>query len=274
MQTIRILRRFVCTGLMVLTLAACGGQTGAGDSSPVPPADTETYPGTVPLSEADRVHQVAGRITWLRSTSMYGNPGIKLEAGGKVIYVDPADLAGPDKLPKADVILVTHPHVDHFSTATIAALSKAGTVVVSIKEIGHSLSGVDFTAAAPGETVNAGGLEILAVPAYNKDHPKELGYIGFIFSIDGVRIYCSGDTGLTPEMESMVRIDIAVLNVRKYYSLSGEDTVTFAQTVTPKIVIPIHWMPGDAAFGDPAEIDYIRKNLPETTEFMELALTP
>ncbi len=280
MTIAKYLRNILGAGLTILIPSACGGRsetaasTAASASGQVPPAETAVLAKTPASSDTETIEAVAGRIAWLRSTNIYGNPGIKIETGGQVIYLDPVDLVGIKDLPKADVILVTHPHQDHFSVETIAALTKEGTIVVSTKEIGYSLSGVEFLALAPGETVEAGGLEVRSIPAYNEDHPVEFGYLGFIFSIEGVRIHCSGDTGFTPEMESLSGIDIAVLNVRELYSLSGEDTVKFAQTVKPKIIIPVHWMPDDVTFGDQAEMEYIRKNISVTTEFKELGLTP
>jgi L-ascorbate metabolism protein UlaG (beta-lactamase superfamily) len=246
-------------------LSACGVKDGVAESTVDPGGDAST--------DAGKIETVAGGIVWLHSTNPWGNPGIRLDAGGKVIYLDPVDPIGLDAMPKADVILVTHPHVDHFSAETIARLAKTGTVVVSTKEIGDSLSGVDFQEVAPGQTTSAGGLEIEGIPAYNDDHAIESGYVGFVLVVDGVRIYCSGDTGLTPEMKSLTRIDIAVLNVRKYYSLSGEDAATFARTVKPQILIPIHWIPGDVRFGDPAELEILRRNMPATTELRELTFS-
>jgi L-ascorbate metabolism protein UlaG (beta-lactamase superfamily) len=50
-----------------------------------------------------------------------------------VRYLDPVDLVNIESLPKADIILVTHDHQDHFSSETITALSKEGTRIVSIR---------------------------------------------------------------------------------------------------------------------------------------------
>jgi L-ascorbate metabolism protein UlaG (beta-lactamase superfamily) len=285
MQTLKKLQKASLAGLILLALSACGGRDSTPTFAPVPPTEDavnaqapppETAAPSPTSRESDMgtAEEVAGRITWLHSSNMYGNTGIKLETGGKVIYLDPAELKGVENLPKADVILVTHPHVDHFSVQTIAALTKEGTIVVSIQQVGYLLSGVEFTSMAPGETADAGGLELRAVAAYNHDHPKELGYLGFVFSVEGVRIYCSGDTGLIPEMGSLSGIDIAVLNIRKTYSLSGKDAVAFAGMVSPKIVIPIHWMPDDVSFGDLAEMDYLRSHMPDGTKLLELELTP
>ena len=45
------------------------------------------------------------------------------------------------------------------------------------------------------------------------------------------------------------------------------------QFVKPKLLIPIHWIPGDVRFGDPAELEILRRNMPATTELRELTFS-
>src|SRR6266853_6412105 len=54
-----------------------------------------------------------------------------IEAGGKIIYVDPAKPARLDGLPKADLILITHIHPDHMDPSSIAEISKANTEIIA-----------------------------------------------------------------------------------------------------------------------------------------------
>src|SRR6202158_2962166 len=54
-----------------------------------------------------------------------------IEAGGKVIYLDPAPPAKFAGFPKADLILITHTHPDHMDPASIAAISKAETEILA-----------------------------------------------------------------------------------------------------------------------------------------------
>ncbi|HQJ09709.1 MAG TPA: MBL fold metallo-hydrolase, partial [Deltaproteobacteria bacterium] len=57
----------------------------------------------------------------------------------------------------------------------------------------------------PGDSITEAGVPIEAVPSYNtnkKFHPKQAGYVGFIITVDGTRIYHAGDTDLIPEMEN------------------------------------------------------------------------
>jgi len=68
---------------------------------------------------------MAVKITWL------GHASIKIEHGQKIIYIDPWKVKGP----KADIILITHSHFDHYSADDIKDLSSADTIVVGTEDI-------------------------------------------------------------------------------------------------------------------------------------------
>src|SRR5450759_6040012 len=57
-----------------------------------------------------------------------------IKAGGKVLYVDPAQ-GVYDGLPPADYILITDIHGDHMAPAVVAKLKKASTVIVAPKAV-------------------------------------------------------------------------------------------------------------------------------------------
>lgn len=227
-------------------------------------------------AQAESAASLVEKMTWLRSTHLYGHTCIKVETDEQVIYVDPVDLVDMAELPQADIILVTHEHPDHYSPRTIAELSKESTIIVHSDSpaISEEIGDANAIALAPGQKTTVGDLEIEGVAAYESaGHPPELRGLGFTFSIDGIRVYCSGDTGLTPDMESLTDVDIAVLNVRKPYSLSGEQVVDFAEVVKPGIVVPIHWMPESDEYGDEAEIEYIRQHISGMTRLSVMELS-
>ena len=105
---------------------------------------------------------------------------------GRTVYVDP--VGGPKPfagLPKPDLVLVTHIHFDHFDPATLEAVVPAGerTVIVVPKtvaeKIPQALRGrTKLKVLANGESSEAAGIAVEAVPAYNmtpgkeKFHPK------------------------------------------------------------------------------------------------------
>ena len=87
------------------------------------------------------------------------------------------------------------------------------------------------------------GIEIEVVPAYNLDkafHPRNNNWLGFIITIDGIRVYHSGDTDLIPEMDTF-SVDIALLPVSGTYVMTAEEAVEAAKRLSPKLAIPMHY---------------------------------
>jgi len=266
--------------VVMLSLAGCTTATEEPTATPIPPTGTPE-PTPIPITakpaiEDPNVSQMVENITWLRSTNMYGHTGIMIQTDEMVLYLDPVDLVGIDELPKADLILITHGHDDHASKKTVMQLVKEDTTIVTTAQVSVYFrdENVEVIFVQPDETIEVNGLEISTIPAYNSYHNRDLFYLGFIFSIDGVRIYCSGDTDYNPEMAALTDIDIAVMNVRNPYSLTGEEVMAFSEQVAPMVVIPIHWMPGVDTYNDEAEIVYIQEYMPDTTVFMILDLEP
>jgi L-ascorbate metabolism protein UlaG (beta-lactamase superfamily) len=134
-------------------------------------------------------------------------------ADGVIVYVDPT--AGPtDSLVAAlgierpDLILITHPHEDHFQPAVIrdylkmnpkAVVAGPAEVVKLAKEKGiESMREVE-----PGQAYELAGVKIKTVPAYFSEgdsHPKASGWVGYVLSLDGKRFYVTGDTEPVSEM--------------------------------------------------------------------------
>src|SRR5271155_1812432 len=95
-----------------------------------------------------------------------------IEAGGKIIYLDPAKPAKFSGLPKADLILITDIHGDHMDPESIKEIRKAETEIFAAPAVV-----VTVTSAKPianGETKSWQGWTIEAIAAYNlKRGPAE-----------------------------------------------------------------------------------------------------
>jgi len=169
----------------------------------------------------------------------FGHDAFKIEADGKVIYTDPFRLYGD--LPKADVILVTHEHYDHCSPEDIEKITGPDTVVVAPGECEGKLKG-NIRKVKPGDRLTVAGVDIEAVPSYNtnkKFHPKANNWVGYIFTVQGQRIYIAGDTDHIPEMKGY-RCDIALLPVSGTYTMTAEEAVHAAEDIKPKVAVPMH----------------------------------
>jgi len=180
------------------------------------------------------VKSVLDKMQW------FGHDTFKVEAGGVIIYTDPFKLG--EGLPKADLILITHEHYDHCSPDDVAKIIGANTVIVSPGDCEGKLMG-DIRHVKPGDTLTEKGVKIEAVPAYNTNkqyHPKANNWVGYIFTVDGQRIYIAGDTDRIPEMKDY-KCDIALLPVSGTYVMTAEEAVGAAGDLNPKVAVPMHY---------------------------------
>jgi L-ascorbate metabolism protein UlaG (beta-lactamase superfamily) len=101
----------------------------------------------------------------------------------------------------------------------------------------------------PGDQCSVEKVEIEAVPAYNLNkfrepgqvfHPQKDKKLGFVFQMDGTRVYFAGDTDVIPEMKS-IRCDIALLPVSGTYVMTAEEAAEAVAEIKPKIAVPMHY---------------------------------
>ncbi len=221
---------------------------------------------------AERVDDLLGRIAVVPSGHEYGGACVRI-AGSKTIYVDPARIPGTGPLPTADLVLVTHAHDDHCSPRDIARLRGAGTRIVAPAAAAALLPEEwRSTVVAPGDAVEAAGVRIRAVPAYNlasKAHPRDAGGVGFVIEIDGVRVYHTGDTSFTPEAAAVGPVDIIVADLRPPYQLGGGEAAALCRALRPRAVIPVHWLEAERP-----EVDALRAQAPPGTRVVLPASSP
>ena len=195
--------------------------------------------------EVERFRTPAGsalEITLVKHASL------EIRFKGLSIQVDPVAELGKKtdyatEFPKADYILITHEHHDHFDRGAIDALRKESTWLVTNARCAD-MAGWG-KALANGERLQlAFGIE--AVPAYNTTeghlqfHPKGRDN-GYVLTLDGLRIYIAGDTEDIPEMAALKDIDIAFLPCNQPYTMTVEQCVHAAQMIKPKVLIPYHF---------------------------------
>lgn len=153
---------------------------------------------------------------------------------GRVVYLDPYVGDGYDK--PADVVLITHQHSDHNRLELVAR--KPGCRVVSNKE---ALEGGVHNTFDLG-----GGLTAEAVEACNPLHsPEEC--VGFILGLDGLKIYCSGDTSKTAQMATFAArwLDYAIFCGDGKYNMGPEEAAECARLVGAGHNLIIHVSPGN-----------------------------
>jgi len=218
--------------------------------------------------ETDTITTSAGdlKITFI------GHGSLIFAFNGKVIHIDPfGPLADYSKLPKADVILITHEHPDHLDLQAIAVIRTKNVALILTKTCAEKVAGGIVMKNEDVQTVQ--GLTIEAVPAYNivhkRDngepfHPRGIGN-GYVVTFGDKRVYVAGDTENIPEMKSLRKIDIAFLPINLPYTMTPEMAAEAAKAFKPKILYPYHYGNTDtakiiAALKDTKEIEVrIRK---------------
>ena len=172
------------------------------------------------------------------------NSSIRI-ASDKVIYFDPFRIE--NEIHDADIIFITHDHFDHFSIEDITKIEKEDTVYVIPDCMYNLLGGENVVIINPNEKTIIEGYEVYVVPSYNIHsgfHPKEKGYVGYVVTIEGKRIYVAGDTDMNDD-NRMVRCDIALIPVGGKYTMDYREAAELINHMKPSTAIPTHY--GDVA---------------------------
>ena len=166
-----------------------------------------------------------------------------------LIQIDPVKNYGGKELdyeafPKADLILITHEHGDHYNKETIELLSKDDTRIITNGKV-HDMLGYGET-MSNGQSTEAGkGIKIDATPAYNTTegrqqfHPKGNGN-GYLLTIGGLRVFVSGDSEDIEEYAQLKDIDVAFLSANQPYTMTVEQCIHAAKVIYPKVLVPYH----------------------------------
>ena len=194
-----------------------------------------------------------------------GHGTLMFNLDGKIIHIDPfGRLTDYTKLPKADIILVTHHHGDHLDPEAIKQIRTDSTVVILTELCAKKVEGVIMK---NGEVRNVLGIKIEAIPAYNLVHKRDNGEFyhpkgegnGYVLTFGDKRIYIAGDTENTPEMKSLQQIDYAFLPMNLPYTMTPEMVADAVKAFKPKVLFPYHY--GDT---DTSKLIELLKNDKET----------
>lgn len=179
------------------------------------------------------------KLKWLGHASFR----IKTDAG-TIIYIDP--YAG-EYDEKADIILVSHHHHDHYGEKAVKAIKVDDTKVISTTFYSPQIGA---TPLVSGQTLEIKDVTIQAVPAYNIKrfrrpgvpfHPKKEG-LGFLILVEKKIIYFAGDTDLIPEMGELGPVDIALLPVGGTFTMDAKEAAASMDKIKPKkFAVPMHY---------------------------------
>ncbi len=160
-----------------------------------------------------------------------------------------------DEIPRPDLVLVSHAHMDHYDIPTLKRLPRDMPIIMA-NDTGEFVKGAGFTQLtelAWGETAEAGGVHVEATPArhWGRRYPwdRDRGYNGYLLSKHGRTILFGGDTAYTERLASALRgrsPEIALLPIGGYnpyiYShASPEQAWTMFHELGARYFVPMHW---------------------------------
>ncbi len=178
-------------------------------------------------------------VKWL------GHASFLIKAQGKRIYIDP--YVG-DYSEKADIVLVTHGHMDHCDLEKLSTIRTAETVILTSEQCGEKIPSDNVKTMSPGETEDIDGIKVHAVEAYNLNkfrspsvpyHPQGT-QVGFVLESEGKRVYHAGDTDFLPSMKELEGITLALVPIGGTYTMDIDEAVEAAVTIQPEMVMPMH----------------------------------
>ena len=173
-----------------------------------------------------------------------------LETANDVIYIDPTGGSEAFKGQRPpSLVLITDIHGDHLNLETLKALNLNNVPLIAPKavmdRVRDSLSAT-LNVLNNGESIKINNLNVEAIPMYNlreealKFHPKGRGN-GYLLTINGERVYISGDTEDIPEMRNLKNIDKAFVCMNLPYTMPVEPAADAVLEFKPNTVYPYHY---------------------------------
>lgn len=169
----------------------------------------------------------------------------------KKIAIDPYNIS--DKIPKVDIILITHGHQDHCSIADIKKIAQKETIIIVPADAQSKINKipeVEMQVVVPGEEFSVMKTKIETIPAYNVGktfHNKSDAFVGYVIKDKDTIIYHAGDTDKIPEMEKLTGYGkhnntfVALLPVSGKVVMNADEAADAAKMLSPTVAIPMHF---------------------------------
>jgi len=205
-----------------------------------------------------------------------GHSSVLLKLDGVTILTDPVlgDRVGPrlgpvtvglkrlvapalrvHQLPKIDVVLLSHAHMDHFDLATLRALENRATAVVTASRTSDLLRVRRYAAVRElgwGDRTRVGpiGFRAFEVNHWGARMHGDVyrGYNGYLIETGRYRVLFGGDTAATTAfrvLRSSRRIDLAIMPVGAYnpwirYHCTPEQAWQMGNDAGAEVFLPVH----------------------------------
>jgi L-ascorbate metabolism protein UlaG (beta-lactamase superfamily) len=156
-----------------------------------------------------------------------------------------------------DLMLVTHPHYDHFADAVPMLKDDPALKVVTQFDIGewmksHGVKEAQIVGMNTGGTTTFEGIRITMVNAVHtssvldKGTQRALGApVGYVLRFDnGFSIYITGDTAVTMDMKivyDLYKPDLVILPIGDFFTMGPEQAAYALNLLKPAYAIGCHY---------------------------------
>jgi len=169
------------------------------------------------------------------------------------------------ELPKPDLILLSHAHMDHMDRWTLENIAERWPNEISVltasntRDVIMDLPWLSCEEIDWGETTTLRGLSVRALQVQHNGWrlPGERcrsngfrrtgrSYNGYEIEFEGIRIVFGGDTAFTNEFKTISReVDLAIMPIGSYegyaaYHCNPEEAVAMANMMKARSIMPIH----------------------------------
>jgi L-ascorbate metabolism protein UlaG (beta-lactamase superfamily) len=201
-----------------------------------------------------------------------------LLSGSKRVLIDPFIEGGSVRSSEPDIVAITHGHSDH-----MGEVLTLGKKTVAIPEIAKYLKsrGIPSEGMNIGGTLVVDGVTFTMTPAVHSSSIEgaDAGFsggvaAGFVISMDGVKVYHAGDTGLFADMQLIGQLyhpDVALLPIGGRYTMGIAEAMMAANFIGARTVIPIHFNTWDRIAAD---AEQFKKAIERTTDIHVEVLAP
>ncbi len=181
------------------------------------------------------------KLTWL------GHSAFMVEMEGKTILIDPFLNENPmapmkaDDIKKADIIVVTHEHSDHYGDC-VSIAKRLNSKVVALFETAMKAQNEGVSEAIGtniGSPFYVDNIKMVFTPALHTGNPS-----GVVIFGEGIGIYHAGDTGLFGDMKiigELYKPYAALLPIGGFFTMGPEEAAYAVKLLKPKVAIPMHY---------------------------------